>query len=489
MDASGAPVLSWSDRIQRVLLDETTFSDASDRTTDRTTVALPSNSSIDWITRLNTNTNAMNNFIIPPWTERSKNPPAKGKLRFLQPPQEDDYKQMWMCDHTLTEWIGMIGTAAEDNNTITMPDASGDPSISTQMMTSHYDTLNRSLVRLQRPRYLARKVLNHWVQRIWAKRPQCNTDLIDNADVQEADAITLTDTTNHALYRFHRRDIFNNLISKISLSDEMLPNPQPPTNPWTNQALTLAQTISVCQKLVADFGRRGRCPPVLFAAFCAAGYDIKRFETENSGLLASHAITSYFKDIHDHNRDTVSDTMLQLLADSGVNYSSVAVRRWVRTAGAQRREWLNMVRDYTLYINLHIQVRRHWRNYAAIRADVRDLYYRTPMTSADVAGPRMRLLRNQLTTPALLPSDLGYGFGGAAAAASHPVFSSLFGSALTSPFANLSLLLAAAPAHVPSITDASGSSIATAGAAATATAGSMTQDEAIAIIQSALFRM
>ena len=484
MDASGAPVLSWSDRIQRVLLDETTFSDAS----DRTMVALPSNSSTDWITRLNTNTNAMNNFIIPPWTERAKIPPAKGTLRFLQPPQEDDYKQMWMCDHTLTEWIGMIGTAAEDNNTITMPDASGDPSISTQMMTSHYDTLNRSFARLQRPRYLARKVLNRWVQRIWAKRPQCNTDLIDNADVQEADAITLTDTTNHTLYRFHRRDIFNNLLSKISLSDEMLPNPQPPTNPWTNQALTLAQTISVCQKLVADFGRRGRCPPVLFAAFCAAGYDIKRFESENSGLLASHAITSYFKDIHDHNRDTVSDTMLQLLADSGVNYSPVAVRRWVRTAGAQRREWLNMVRDYTLYINLHIQVRRHWRNYAAIRADVRDLYYRTPMTSADVAGPRMRLLRNRLTDgAALLPSDLGYGFGGAAAA-SQPVFSSLFGSVLTSPFANLSLLLAAAPAPA-AIYDASGSSVVATTTAVTATAGSMTHDEAIAIIQSALFRM
>lgn len=525
MDASGAPILSWSDRIQRVHNLSGTAIDSGGSPIELPSIisAWGTDVSNDCLTWSNNVFNSIKspppkNFFPVSWSERAKTPSAKGALRFLQPPKEDDNSQWWMIDRSITDWLTLIGTARADrSNTINMPDAvstdaSGCAVPTTQgLIDSHYNSLRRAFGRLQRPRYLARKMLNRWIQKLWAKRPQCNTDLIDNVEVKDADAITLTDTTNRTVFRFHRRDIFNNLLSKITLSDEMLPSPRPPTNPWTNQELTLAQTIAICQKLVADFGRRGRCPPVLFAAFCAAGYNVKRFEADNSGLLASHAIHSFFKDIHEHNRDTVCDTILQLLEDSGVAYSPVAVRRWIRTTGPQHREWLNMVRDYTLYINLHIQVRRHWHDYAAIRADVRELYRRTPMTNADVAGPRMRLLRNRLSdTAALLPSDMGYGFGGVAAGASAPIFSSLFGSLLGSPFENISVLIplhsaGAAPQLQAGTGEAAGAAPAAAAAPATPAAPAaaaaaaapaqaavvqpMTTEEAIAIIQNALFRM
>lgn len=184
------------------------------------------------------------------------------------------------------------------------------------------------------------------------------------------------------------------MISKISTADEMLPNPRPPTNPWTNQSLRLGQLIAVSQFLLCDYAARGRCPPVLFAAFCAAGYDLKRFQSENSSFLSQYAITAYFKDIHDHNREAIVETALQLLADASVSHSPVAMRRFFRASPTtdDQRLWLALCRDYTLYINLHIQTRPHWYDEAAIHRDVRRTYASTRVD--DPAGPRIRLLRN-----------------------------------------------------------------------------------------------
>jgi hypothetical protein len=246
---------------------------------------------------------------------------------------------------------------------------------------------------IQRGRYLARKVLLRLQQRIWSRRIQCNVDLIDMAPIPPADRILLTDVPNRTIYAFHRRDIFRNLLSNIGAAAEMLPAPRPPTNPWTNLALTRAQTMSICQQLLLDYARRGQCPPVVFAAFCAAKYDIRRFETENSALLAQHAIRAYFEDLHDHNRDVVVDTVIQLLEDHIVRFSPATVRRWFRMTPVTplHREWLALARDYTLHLNLHIQPRPSWQDDTGIMRDVRRLYNRTDF--AEAVSPRLRLLR------------------------------------------------------------------------------------------------
>jgi len=256
----------------------------------------------------------------------------------------------------------------------------------------------------QRARWMARKALNKWRWNIWRKRPQCGVDMILNESVPEQDALYLTDNRNRAIYCFHRRDIFTNLMTRLRAADEMLPTPRQPTNPWTNQELTLGQTIAVCQAILQHSVARERCPPTLFAAYCAAGYNLRRFESENTSFLAQHAIMAYFKDIHEHNRETVTDTVLELLRDASVRYSAVAVRRWIRATPVTplHREWLALVRDYTLHINLHIQPRRHWYHDIAIYTDVRELYRRTPL--GDPAGPRLRLLRSH--PPLLSPVGL-----------------------------------------------------------------------------------
>jgi hypothetical protein len=349
-------------------------------------------------------------FFQPTWEERIATSPPPSAIRLLDPPPADSrqpIEHLWERDYLLPEWHRML-TELDICDTLHLPDGSGGmcdisctrasiygPEYSTFIRNTFYNN--------QRKRWLAFKVINLWRQRVWRKRTQCNVDLIDMEPITDRDAIYVTDTCTRTVYKFHRNDIYKCLISNICMSDEMLPCPRPPTNPWTNAPLSLTQTISVCQQLITDYARKGRCPPVLFAAFCSAGYNVSRFLSENSSILSQYAISSYFKDITPHNIDTVTDTILQLLSSAGVNYSTVTVRRWIHQTPLTtlHREWLALVRDYTLYINLHIQARPSWYDEEFIYRDVRRLYSRTHMV--DPAGPRIRLMRNMSRVP-VVPS-------------------------------------------------------------------------------------
>lgn len=310
-----------------------------------------------------------------PWAERSLTPPSKGTIRLMSAPPVTDCESLmglWDRDRTFTQWVEL----AEIN----------------EQAASVFATN-------QRARWLAWKVWYRLTQRIWHRRTQCNVDMIDMAPVADADAILITDTAHRMIYRFHRHDLFNTLLSNICMSDEMLPNPREPRNPWTNAPFTYGQIVGVCQALLQDYARRGRCPPVLFSAFWAARFDVRRFATENASLLSQHAITTYFKDVTDHNRETIADTIQTLLAEAGINVVPVHVRRWLRVTPLTdgHRAWLNMARDYTLYMNLHVQVRPNWHTEELIYRDIRRLHQRHPIT--DNAGPRVRVLRDMSATP------------------------------------------------------------------------------------------
>ena len=357
--------------------------------------------------------------------------PDPGRIRLLDNPVTDCtlLSFMWHKDLTLTAWINKLDEVEHES-----------PIANALRPADYVERLKNLFYSNQRQRWLARVALMRWTQRVWRRKTQCNVDMIDMAEIADADAIFLTDTKHHTVFRFHRRDIFTNLLSNICLSDEMLPTPRYPTNPWTNAKLTLAQTIGLCQQLAADFGRRGRCPPVLFAAFWAARFNLKRFQEQNSGLLAQHAVTAYFKDLNERTHNVVFDTITNLLTNAGLDYSPVAIRRWLRQTPVTslHREWLELVRDYTLYINLHVQVRNAWHSEDYIYGDVRRLYTRTSLPNP--ASQRLQMLQ----------------------APAHPLIPpapSMFG------LLGLPLLLQ------PAGTDA------------------MTEAEALAFIQSALFRM
>jgi hypothetical protein len=231
--------------------------------------------------------------------------------------------------------------------------------------------------------------------------------MIDMAPIKAADAVFVTDVKHRQVFRFHRRDVFNSLSSNICMYDELMPYPRPPTNPWTNQVLTLTQTISVCQQLVEHYGRQGRCPPVLFAAFCASRYDVGRFQRENSSLLSQHAIVAYFKDLTEDNGPVVEETMTNLLSEAGLNFSPTAIRRWLqmRPITALHREWITFVQDYTLYMNLHVQVRPRWVNRVSIRQDVRELYRRTTIPPPPPVGRNLNLRPSHMAQIAQLLTD------------------------------------------------------------------------------------
>ncbi len=289
---------------------------------------------------------------------------------------------------TLTEWIHKINQSCRD--------ISENPIAVAFRVPDYIEKITDLFESNQRKRWLVRLAVQRWTQRVWRRRTQCNIDMIDMLPIKDADAIFLTDTTHRTVFRFHRNDVFKSILSNLCLSDEMLPTPRYPTNPWTNSQLTVAQTMGLCQQLATDYGRRSTCPPVLFAAFWASRFNLKRFQEENSGLLSQHAIMSFFKDLHEHNMLTVFDTITTLLSRAGLDYSPFAIRKWIRQSPQTplHKEWLALVRDYTLYINLHVQIRANWYTEDYIYHDVRRLYSRTVMPG----GPsqRMRLLRAPL---------------------------------------------------------------------------------------------
>ena len=309
------------------------------------------------------------------WADRCKEPLAEGVIRLLTEP--DPSKPWSDRDFTFGQWMTLISS-----NEAAVP--------------IFYEN--------QRLRCLAKAAVNKWRHTIWMRRTQCNVDMIDMAPILNKDAVFVTDTTNRTVFRFHRRDIFNNLLSNICLSDEMMPTPRVPTNPWTNQPLRITQIMSVCEQLVEDYGRKKRCPPVLFAAFCASRYDVDRFQRENSSLLAHHAIVSYYKDLTPENGAVVEDTMITLLNDAQLDYSPTAIRRWLqsRPITPLHREWLSFVQDYTLYMNLHVQVRPRWINRAYIRRDVAELYGRTTIPTPARRRPLNLLPGTNLMTRLLM---------------------------------------------------------------------------------------
>lgn len=327
-----------------------------------------------------------------PWEERKKTPPKSPFIRLLDDPSDNPYglQTLWHTDYTLTEWHTMIGRKMKDLSDNVLIDAFD--------VTGQIAYMKNVFATNQRKRWLARVVQLKWTQRVWRKRTQCNVDMIDMAPIADKDAVFMTDTKHRQIFRFHRRDIFTNLLSNICLSDEMLPTPREPTNPWNNSKLTMPQTMGICTHLVQDFAKRGKCPPVLLAAFWAARFDLKRFQEENSALLSQQAITSYFKDLHTDNIGLVEDTIINLLTAANLDYSPSAIRRWLhqRQQTPLHRDWLTMARDYTLYINLHVQARAHWYTVERIYVDVARLYNR--MTLPDPVSNRVRTLRTAVTS-------------------------------------------------------------------------------------------
>ena len=317
-------------------------------------------------------------MVEPSWEERIKTLATPGKIRLFTKPDDVSipYLKFWYSDLSLTDWITNLNNIREETSTITQ---SLQPPDFLERVTEIFE-------RNQRMRFLACVVLQRWKQRVWKKRTICNIDMIDMEEVSNRDAILITDTSQHQIFRFHRRDIYNNLIANICMSEQMMPYPRVPTNPWTNIPWTLAQTISVCSQISLDYATRGKCPPVLLAAFCASRYNLYTFKRDYASMLSHHAISDFFKDLTIENMDTVYDTIVQLLAYANLRFSPSAISRWLsqKPQTALHKEWLLLVHDYTIYINLHVQLRSSWKSSSDIRHDIRNLYHRTTI---DIPSP------------------------------------------------------------------------------------------------------
>jgi len=304
------------------------------------------------------------------WEERPH--VAPGLIRILTPPPPHDtgllYTSWHWVDASLSQWHQRMDKTEESIQ---------NSALCRAMYPADYmDRVRALFATNQRRRMLFRCLLTRLRYRIWSRRPACNVDLISLEPIPPADAIEMMDMRARTLFRFHRNDVFKTLMSNLTLSDEMLPMPRTPRNPYTNAPLTRAQTMAICQRLVHQIAARGGCPPPLLAAFWAARFDIKRYHAENTAALSQHAIREYFTEINDDNIYTIYQTILALMSSAGyypTTRRSIDVWLRERPLTSQHTAWLELCRDYTLYLNLHVQARPHWYHEDAIRMDTRTL--------------------------------------------------------------------------------------------------------------------
>ena len=313
-----------------------------------------------------------NTFQFMTYEERRKLPPAPGTIRLLS--SSEQYPRLiarfWNIDMSLTEWITEFRTIQTQYE---------EQSISSVLYPPNYmNTLQTIFMTNQRHRFLVRKVYQRWSRRVWMKRTQCNVSLIEMTPIPEKDVLYLTDTKHHQIFRFHRADLFKNFLTNIGSCDEMLPSPRHPTNPWTNEPLTLQQTLYVGSQMISYYASKGTCPPMIFTAYHRSNYSISQFRYKHASLLAQHAIATYFMEITLDNQECILETIVQLLLGAGCLHAYSSIRRWLQgTYTPLHKEWLSFVCDYTMYMNLHVQVRPHWYNRTYILLDVRRLYERS----------------------------------------------------------------------------------------------------------------
>lgn len=221
----------------------------------------------------------------------------------------------------------------------------------------------------QRRRMLFRMLLLHTRHYIWSRRPVCNIDLVTLEPIADEHVFELTDTSSRCLFRFHRNNIYKAVLTNLFMSNEMVAEPRYPSNPYTNKPLTLAQTVSVCQRLVAMKIDHDSCPHPLLAAFWVARFDLQRFYTDNIAALSQHAIHSYFSDITESNVEVIRGTVHTFLLHT--NYVTPTTAKWLDTTNpiTLRDEWRLLCRDYFVYANLQVQSRPHWSSSASIYID------------------------------------------------------------------------------------------------------------------------
>lgn len=251
----------------------------------------------------------------------------------------------------------------------------------------------------QRARWLVAKVLSKWRWNMWKRSPKCNVDLILGEEIPEKFSFYLTDTVNKTVYKFHRNDVARHVVSKLSslMEGTAHPSPQKITNPWTNAPLTFAQEIAVCQRLLEN--GMGFCRSPILAAYCASRFDIKKLSTEYAGLLVQNALTSYYSNLTEFNREAICEELITLLKRAGVSiHQARAFDKWFTDTEtstdpsviALRKEWLSVVRDFVVFKFLQIQIRTN------LYGDVRALLERTPIVVTSQMHAQNTFVMNNL---------------------------------------------------------------------------------------------
>lgn len=163
--------------------------------------------------------------------------------------------------------------------------------------------------------------------------------------------VQVLDFPRRLSYAFEASSLMKTIEARIILSEYMFPNPLPPINPFTNEAFTRGQLISIivqCRKKgkfswILDRLYNSECDLILFTQRFRQPLKIMAIENHFKGCISKfmEEVVDFFR--VEAERDELPESKMALFID----------RIALRPNCEYVREWINLTRDFYIARELH----------------------------------------------------------------------------------------------------------------------------------------
>jgi len=224
-------------------------------------------------------------------------------------------------DRTLSEWITLI----KEHKYAKEPEKKGIPCPFTmrKMAGEYYEHM---FTKNQQLRRTLHKFLIRVRIRIMDKRIVGAEDLVTTVAIPKKDLVSVYDIKARNKYLFHTNTIARMMSSSLQYSSWGIPNPKPPTNPYTNVPWSYTQCMSITSQIIRNQAQYHRAPAYNLLGFRSCNYNMTTFAYRYRNHLRIQAATSLFKDNTSAEAQEIYDEIIDFMFEDVPNTQRVPLR-------------------------------------------------------------------------------------------------------------------------------------------------------------------
>lgn len=198
--------------------------------------------------------------------------------------------------------------------------------------------------RFQKIAPIFKRILTIWRRKRYLKACK-NTEDIVTLEVPKQ-PVYIVDLKNRCSYMFEAKTLRISMEKRLSMCEYMFADPQYPTNPLTNEQLTIGQCFSIIGQLF-DHKQFSWA----LERFRAGGCNLSRFERSFRQYLKMKAIAAHFSSEPDDSLETTIDYFQAQAEDAGLSeHKTAAFIDFLKRDRTHTfaRQWFAIVKQYYL---------------------------------------------------------------------------------------------------------------------------------------------